>query len=130
LIQCRSDSEKPAPSNVNPNFCSQNDAKPGADDGGIVRRAAIGRHAEVARDRDQVVLGQDLRAGHQLHVLVPEAPGVGGALDQFGGAARKLDPDQRPMAKDVAHAIAELVAHLGDALVGGRGRHRCRIRPA
>jgi hypothetical protein len=89
-----------------------------ADDRRIVRRPAIGRHAEIARDRFEIVLGQDLRARHQLDVFLQEALRIRGALDQFGGAARNLDAGQRPVAKDVAHTIAELVAHLGDALVG------------
>ena len=86
--------------------------------GRIVRRPAIGGYAEIAGDGFDIVLGQNLRPGHELDVLIPESLRVGGALDQLGGAAGKLDSGQRPVAKDVAHAIAELVAHLGDALVG------------
>jgi len=84
----------------------------------IVLRAAVRGRAEVARHRAHVVLGQGFRARHQLDVRVPEALGIGGALHQLGGAAGKLDADQRPMAEDVAQAIAELVAHFGDPLVG------------
>ena len=62
-------------------------------------------------------LGQGLRARHQLDVFLPEALRIRGALDQLGGAARNLDAGQRPVAKDVAHAIAELIAHFRDPLV-------------
>ena len=70
-----------------------------------------------SRDLNEVVFGQGLRARHQLDVRVPEALGVLGALHQFGGAAGKIDADERPMAEDIAHAVAELIAHLGDPLV-------------
>ena len=78
--------------------------------------------AETPRSRAtamQIVLGQGLRARHQLDVRVPEALGIGGSLHQFGGAAGKLDADERPMAEHIAHAVAELIAHFGDPLVGG-----------
>ena len=67
----------------------------------------------------QIVLGQDLRARHQLDVRVPETLRVGRALDQFGRAAGKIDADERPMAENIAHAVAELIAHLRDPLIGG-----------
>ena len=49
---------------------------------------------------------------------VPEAFGILGALHELGGAAGKLDADERPMPEDVAQAIAELIAHFRDPLVG------------
>jgi hypothetical protein len=52
-----------------------------------------------------------------LPVRVPEAFGVLGPLDQFGGAAGKFDADERPMTEDIAHPVAELIAHFGDPLV-------------
>jgi hypothetical protein len=50
-------------------------------------------------------------------VFVPKALRIRGALDQLGGASGKLDPNERPMTEDIAHAVAELIAHLGDPLV-------------
>ena len=76
------------------------------------------RQAEVVGDGAQVVLGQRLRARHQLDVRVPELLRIVGALHQLGGAARDVAAGERPMPEDVAQPIAELVAHLGDALVG------------
>ena len=88
-----------------------------ADNRRLVRRPAIGGDAEVARDGVHVVLGQGFGARHQLDMRIPEILRVFGPLDQFGGAAGKLDADERPMAEDVAHAPAELVAHFRDPLV-------------
>lgn len=90
-----------------------------ADDRRIVRPAAIGGNAEVACDRNDVVLGQGLRARHQLDVR------VSGPLDQFGGAAGKFDADERPMTEDIAHPVAELIAHFGDPLVRGAAIGAC-----
>ncbi len=49
---------------------------------------------------------------------VPERLGVGRALDQIGGAAGKLVAGERPMPEHIAQAVAKLIAHFGDALVG------------
>ena len=40
-------------------------------------------------------------------------------LDELGRAAREVAAGQRAVAEHVAQAVAELVAHLRDALVGG-----------
>ena len=68
------------------------------------------RQAQIVRDGVQVVLGQGLRARHQLDMRVPEALGIVRALDQLGGAPGEVAAGQRPMAEDVAQAVAELVA--------------------
>ena len=87
-------------------------------DSRIVWRAGVGGNPKVVRHCLQIILGQGLRARHQLDVRVPEAFGILGALHELGGAAGKLDADERPMPEDVAQAIAELIAHFRDPLVG------------
>jgi hypothetical protein len=77
----------------------------------FLRQAQIGGHG------DEVVLGQRLRARHQLDVRLPEPVGIAGALGQLGGAPRNVAAGKRAMPEDVAQAIAELVADLGDPLV-------------
>ncbi len=84
----------------------------------MVWRAGVGGNPKVVRHCLQIILGQGLRARHQLDVRVPEALGILGALHELGGAAGKLDADERPMPEDVAQAIAELIAHFRDPLVG------------
>jgi hypothetical protein len=81
-------------------------------------RGIVVSQAEIALDRPQVVLGQRLRARHQLEMRPPEPVRVGGALDQLGGAPGELAAADRPVAEDIAQPIAELVADLGDLLVG------------
>ncbi len=82
-------------------------------------RIVIVLHPEVLSYGDQIVLGQDLRAGHQFDVGRPEALGVWSAFDEFGCGPRQRVAGERFVAEDVAEAIAELIAHLGDAPVGG-----------
>jgi hypothetical protein len=78
----------------------------------------IVHQAEVARDRPQVVLGQGLRARHQSDVRPPEPLRVRGALGELGRPPRDLAAGQRPMPEHVAQPLAELVAHLGELIVG------------
>ena len=48
---------------------------------------------------------------------LPELSGIG-AFGQFGGAARDVAAGERAVPEHVAQAVAELVADLGDAVVG------------
>jgi hypothetical protein len=69
-------------------------------------------------DGTQVVFGQGSGACHQLDMRSPEFVRGACALGQLGGAAGELDAGERTVAKNVAKAIAEAVAHFGDAFVG------------
>ena len=93
--------------------------RPRAPGGRFGCRGIVPRQAQSALDRPQVVLGQRLRARHQLEMRLPEPLRIVGPLDQLGGAPGEVAAADRPMAEDVAQAIAELVANLGDLLVGG-----------
>ena len=76
-------------------------------------------NAEIAGDGGDVVLGEHLRTAHQRDMRFPELVGVLGVLDEHGGAAGEAVIAHRAVAEDVAQPLAELVADLGDALVGG-----------
>ena len=78
----------------------------------------VPRQVQIVGDRAQVVLGQGLRAGHQLDVRLPEPLRIIGALDELGGAPRDVAAGQRPMPEHVAQALAEIVADLADLFVG------------
>ena len=84
------------------------------------------RQAQLARDGAQVVFGQFLRARHQFDVRTPEPLWILGALCQHGGAPGDVAVREWPMPKDVAQTLAQLVADLGDLLVG-RPAVRARI---
>ena len=79
----------------------------------------IRRQGQHAGDGAQIRLGQSGGARHQGDVRIPEVLGVGSVFDEFGGLSGDLDTDERIVAKDVADALAELIADLGDAFVGG-----------
>ncbi len=73
---------------------------------------------EIGGDDVEVFLGERFRARHQLDVRVPEGFRIRRAFDQDGGAAREAVVAQRPMTKDIAQTVAELIADIGDVLVG------------
>ena len=78
----------------------------------------VRRGPEVIGYGSEVVLRQLARSRHQGDMGVPERLGVGRTLDQIGGAAGKLVAGERPMPEHIAQAVAKLIAHFGDALVG------------
>ena len=86
------------------------------------RSGTVDAYERMARYMDQqislIVLGETLRARHELDVRVPEARRIGAVLDQLGGAPGDLAIGHRAMAEDVAQAVAEAIADLGDLLVG------------
>ena len=82
-------------------------------------RAAIGRDAEVGRDRHKVVFGQRQRPRHQLDMRVPSNRLGGRRANQFGRAPRELDAHKRTMAEDIAQPIPEIVAYARKPFVGG-----------
>ena len=85
-------------------------------------RAAVGGVAGARGPRSrttarEVVLGERLRAGHQLDVRAPERVLVRGGLRELGGAPREVAAGDRPVPEHVAQAVAEAVAQLRDLLV-------------
>ena len=70
------------------------------------------------RDSLEILLGQHLRARHQLDMGIPELLRGHCALDEGRGAQRDVAAGQGPMAEDVAQALTELVADFDDAFIG------------
>ncbi len=75
--------------------------------------------AEILGDGRDVVGGERLRTAHQRDMRFPERIRISRLLDEHGGAVRQLIVSHRAVPEDVAQALADLIARLGDALVGG-----------
>ena len=89
---------------------------------GAKRGLVVGRivlHAEIGGRLAEIVRGQHLRPGHELHMRVPEALGVASALDQFRRRMGKIVAGERLVAKHIAKAVAELVPDFRNPLVCG-----------
>jgi hypothetical protein len=82
------------------------------------RLFAAGFRPEFRGHGAQIVFIQSGRARHQGDVRVPEAAGLH-ALHQLRRATRDFAARDRPVPVYVAHTVAEAVADVGDALVGG-----------
>ncbi len=72
---------------------------------------------QVSGDRGKIVRRQDLGSRHQPDVRAPEALGVAGPLDELGRRTGERVAGEGLVAEDVAQAIAELIADLGDPFV-------------
>src|SRR5688572_1445595 len=76
------------------------------------------RQPQLLADREQILLGEAARTGHQLDMCIPELVGGRGLLDQVGGAARQFTAADRAMAENITHAVAQLSADFRDPRIG------------